>query len=72
MYVIFTVRGVIYWCNLQLGCAEPVIKKEDEPELTINSNVSTSDGTMSGNTFTINLPAISLEHGPFRLVLHKL
>ena len=40
---------------------------ENAPELILNS-----DGTMSGNTFTVNLPAISLDNGPFRLVLHKL
>jgi len=53
-------------------CAEPLLKKanENEPELIINSDVSNSDGTMSGNTFTVNLPAISLEHGPFRLVYY--
>ena len=45
---------------------------ENAPELIINSDASNSDGTMSGNTFTVNLPAISLQHGPFRLVLHKL
>ena len=41
---------------------------KNKPKMTINDNASVSDGTMSDNTFTIDLPAISLENGPFRLV----
>ena len=43
---------------------------KNKPELIINGNASVSDGTMSDKPFTINLPAISLENGPFRLVYY--
>ena len=41
---------------------------KNKPELIINENSYVSNGTMSDKTFTIDLPAISLENGPFRLV----
>ena len=58
---------------LQCVCLEPSLEKVDrnKPKLIINSNASASDGTMSDSTFTIYLPAISLENGPFRLVYSK-
>jgi len=53
-------------------CVEPLLDEADKnkPELIININSSTTEGIMTDNAFTINLPAISSENGPFRLEVY--